>query len=183
MEWIQWASEPDFDKQTFTYDSVTYTYVVDEVDWKQTMVAWTPDNKFYVVTKDPINNTPVFTPVDTFSWASILWGASEVEMWLYNDLMKQYEINSANYKEALAQYNVDMWRYNELDAAYQIDHQEYLEKYKTYVDSLPTINRAVAWNIINMNYQILTSEWAARDEQIKKLREYKSRLLIDRIIK
>jgi hypothetical protein len=36
------------------------------------MVAWTPDNKFYVVTKDPINNTPVFTPVDTFSWASIL---------------------------------------------------------------------------------------------------------------
>ena len=183
VKWIQWASEVDFDKQTFTYDSVTYTYVVDEVDWKQTMVAWTPDNKFYVVTKDPINNTPVFTPVDTFSWASILWGASEVEMWLYNDLMKQYEINSANYKEALAQYNVDMWRYNELDAVYQIDHQEYLEKYKTYVDSLPTINRAVAWNIINMNYQILTSEWAARDEQIKNLRKYKSRLLIDRIIK
>ena len=197
VDGLQWATEVDFDKQTFKYEGVTYTYVVDEIDWKQTMVAWTPDNKFYVVTKWPDGN-PVFTPVDTFSWSSILGNAAEVDFnrQQYEDLMKQYEeakkqynidkekykVDLENYKKAKAQYDVDLWRYNELKGKYDVDLKEYEAKYKSFIDGLPVAKRAVAWNIVRMNYQILTAEPSTRAEYIKQVKKYKSKLLIDRIV-
>ena len=204
LDGIEWATEVDFNNQTFTYEGTTYTFVVDEVDWQQTMVAWTPDNHFYVVTKWPDGKLQ-FTNLEWFSWASILGGATEVtfDMEQYNRLMEeynkakaQYDIDKAQYdidikkyeqdlekyEIAKAQYDVDFWRYQELKAKYDIDYDVYLKKYESFINGLPVGKRAIAWNIVKLNYQILTAEPSARDEYVKQARKYRMSLVLDRIV-
>jgi hypothetical protein len=96
--------------------------------------------------------------------------------------MAKYKEDMEKYKVAKAQYDVDFWRYQELKAKYDIDYAAYLEKYESFINGLPAGKRAIAWNIVKLNYQILTAEPSARDEYVKQAKRYRTSLVLDRIV-
>ena len=200
VDGLQGVTEVDFDNQVFTYEGTTYTFEVDEVNWKQTMIARTPDNHFYVVTKWPDSKLQ-FTNLEWFSWTSILDSATEItsDMEQYKKLMEEYnkekdkydadKAQYDNYKQDLekyetakAQYDIDSWRYQELKTKYNIDYNTYIKKYESYINNLPNDKKSIAWNIVKLNYQILTAEPSARDKYVKQAKKYRASLVIDRIL-